>query len=286
MENSKIQWTDATWNPWHGCTKVSAGCKNCYMYRDKAKYGQDGSTVQRSKTQFTAPLKWKKPQLIFTCSWSDFFEPQADEWRAEAWEIIKQTPQHTYQILTKRPERIKKCLPKDWIVETESRDRPLELNYPNVWLGVSVENQQTAEERIPILNAVPAICRFISFEPLLEMIHLSRELSNFRPWDWDLIHWIIIGGESGNDSGIHRYRRCRNSWIKVMAYPFLKNQIPVFIKQLGTHLAKELSLKDRSGGNPDEWPANYLRFRQIPYHLIHDHRLQERYKKLKDAQNR
>ena len=104
MENTKIQWTEATWNPWHGCQKVSPGCKFCYMYRDKERYGQDATTVLRSKTKFKEPLKWKEPKVIFTCSWSDWFIEEADQWRDEAWETIRKTPQHTYQILTKSPK--------------------------------------------------------------------------------------------------------------------------------------------------------------------------------------
>ena len=91
-KNSKIQWTDDTWNPWHGCTKVSPGCKFCYMYRDKVKYGQEGKFVERSKTKFKDPLKWKESRLIFTCSWSDWFIKEADEWRPDAWDIIRKTP--------------------------------------------------------------------------------------------------------------------------------------------------------------------------------------------------
>ncbi|MDP9961663.1 DUF5131 family protein [Chryseobacterium lathyri] len=130
MEKTKIQWTEATWNPWHGCKKVSPGCKFCYMYRDKDRYGQDPTMVLKSKMTFKQPLKWKDPQLIFTCSWSDWFIEEADAWRNEAWGIIRKTPQHTYQILTKRPERIKDNLP----------DCFNELN--NVLIGVSVESQE------------------------------------------------------------------------------------------------------------------------------------------------
>src|SRR3990167_6883297 len=97
---SKIEWTNDTWNPWHGCTKVSEGCDHCYMFRDKVRYGQDPELVVRSKTTFTAPLKWKEPSLVFTCSWSDWFHKAADAWRDEAWAIIKATPHLTYQILT------------------------------------------------------------------------------------------------------------------------------------------------------------------------------------------
>lgn len=132
---SKIQWTGDTWNPWHGCQKVSPGCKFCYMHRDKDRFKKDGSILLRSGDSiFNKPLKAKEPTLFFTCSFSDWFEPRADEFRAEAWKIIKNTPQHTYQILTKRPERIKVHLPADW-----------GNGYPNVWLGVSVENQEYAK---------------------------------------------------------------------------------------------------------------------------------------------
>ena len=124
--NSKIEWTQATWNPWHGCIKVSAGCKFCYMYRDKERFQQNPMNVTRSKSRFNDPLKWEDPKLVFTCSWSDFFIPQADQWRSAAWDVIRKTPQHTYQILTKRPERIREHLP-GWFDALE-----------NVWIGVRI----------------------------------------------------------------------------------------------------------------------------------------------------
>lgn len=113
-KSSFIEWTQATWNPWHGCIKVSEGCRYCYMYRDKTRYGQNPKIISKSKTTFDDPLKWAEPQLIFTCSWSDWFIDAADDWRDEAWEIIRKSPHHTFQILTKRPERIADHLPSDW----------------------------------------------------------------------------------------------------------------------------------------------------------------------------
>ena len=245
-ESSKIQWTEATWNPWHGCLKVSKGCKFCYMYRDKERYGQDPTTVLKSKTNFKAPLKWKEPKIIFTCSWSDWFIEQADEWRNEAWEIIKNTPQHTYQILTKRPERIKQCLPNDW-----------GSGYKNVWLGVSIEDQE-AVKRADIISDVPTWIgnRFLSIEPLLEKLEIPKlTLEHFS--------WVIIGGESGNENGAYRYRECKIEWIDKLIFQCQKSNIPVFVKQLGTHLAKELKLKDSHGGNINEWPER-LRIREMP----------------------
>lgn len=260
---SKIQWTEATWNPWHGCTKVSPGCKFCYMYRDKDRYGQDPTTVLRSKTKFKAPLSWNEPKLIFTCSWSDWFIEEADQWRDAAWKVIKDTPQHTYQILTKRPERIKGCLPDDW-----------GSGYDNVWLGVSVENQKYAK-RIWHLCHTPAKVRFISAEPLIGRIDLGLDayLANedgaviFEKKLQELIHWVIIGGESGNETGKYGYRPCELGWIEAIIDQCKESNVPVFVKQLGTQLAKDMGLKDRHGGKIEEWP-DWLQIREMP-ELIH-----------------
>ena len=242
-KDSKIQWTDHTWNPWHGCTKVSPGCKYCYMFRDKERYGLDPNEVAKSKTMFKGPLRLKKPSNIFTCSWSDFFIEEADEWRNEAWEIIKQTPHHTYQILTKRPERIKDCLPEDW-----------GQGYSNVLLGVSVENNDLTH-RIDTLLATPAKYRFVSFEPLLELI----------PWkpEFAALDWIIIGGESGNKTGKYKYRYFSDQWLMPFIYHTRISGPALFIKQLGTHHATEYGLKDRHGGDMTEW-ADSIQIREFP----------------------
>lgn len=255
-ENTGIQWTDASYNPWTGCHKVSSGCRNCYMMRDKEKYGKDGNRVVRSKTTFNDPLKWKEPKLIFTCSWSDFFIEEADPWRNEVWEIIKKTPRHTYQILTKRPERIKDHLPGDW-----------GDGYPNVWLGVSVENQKAAEARIPLLANVPAEVRFLSCEPLLSSIDLTPFIGVCEDWDgiyyipW--FNWVIVGGESGNDAGKWLYRECKPEWIYDIVLKCTLIGVPVFVKQVGTHLSKVLKLKDRHGGDIEEWPETF-KIREFP----------------------
>ena len=231
------------------------------MYRDKSRYGDDPEKVIRSsKTTFNKPLKIKEPSLIFLASWSDFFIKEADEWRPEVWEIIKATPQHTYQILTKRPERIKKCLPDDW-----------GDGYPNVWLGVSVENQETANLRIPILTDIPAKVRFLSMEPLLERVVLDawwlRDeflLTNPKKQIRWGINWIIVGAESGNENGKYKYRPCKLEWMEDIVDQCKAHNVPVFIKQLGTYLSKELGLKDRHGGNIDEFPEE-LQVREMPY---------------------
>lgn len=250
VEQSKIQWTGVTWNPWHGCRKVSEGCRFCYMYRDKYKYGQDPRVVLKSTSNFSNPLKWESPQLVFTCSWSDWFIEEADEWRNEAWEIIKNTPQHTYQILTKRPERILRCLPKDW-----------GDGYPNVWLGVSVESNKV-KHRIITLTKVPARFRFVSAEPLIEELDLSD--------DYDVlsqkIHWMIIGGESGNETGKSRYRPCEISWIEKLIEQSIDNGVGVFVKQVGTYLAKQANMNDKHGGNINEW-VNTIKVREFPENI-------------------
>lgn len=213
-ERSVIEWTDSTWNPWRGCDKVSPGCAHCYMFRDQERYGKDPSVVTRcADGTFYAPVKSRKwaetrerciaekgSHLVFTCSWSDWFHEDADEWRAEAWQIIRDTPRSTYQILTKRPERIAECLPPDW-----------GEGYPNVWLGVTIENRRF-NHRAQMLEQVPAAVRFISAEPLLgPLVYDGSEDPDDHPWQdvtwsddyegWSLdlhgIDWIITGGESG-----------------------------------------------------------------------------------------
>jgi len=242
---TKIGWTQATWNPFHGCKKVSAGCKYCYMYRDKERYGQDPSDVVRSKSNFSAPLKWKEPKLIFTCSWSDWFIQEADGWRKALWQIIKDTPHHTYQILTKRPERIARCLPDDW-----------GNGYPNVWLGISAEDKQTFRERMDEFAKVKAKVKFLSAEPLLEYFDLTYGFDKG-------INWVILGGESGNETGKYLYRECQMEWFELMALDCVRCDVPVFVKQLGTHLAKQIKLKDRAGADMDEFPPK-LQLQQFP----------------------
>lgn len=238
---SEIQWTDGTWNPWHGCKKVSPGCLYCYMYRDKERYGQSPTTVLRSKTMFNEPLKWKEGKLIFTCSWSDWFIDEADGWREEAWDVIRQTPQNTYQILTKRPERIKEHL-------------PIYFNsLSNVWIGVSIEGEEQME-RLEYLKDLPCTT-FASFEPLISPIKWDKRM--------DALDWCIIGGESGNDIGKYRYRKAELEWMLNLIDGAKSAGVPCFVKQLGTYQAKQLDLKDRHGGNFEEFPEEF-KVREFP----------------------
>lgn len=177
-DRTEIEWTDATWNPWQGCHKVSLGCKHCYMFREKKRYGRDPNVVVRSKPHtFSLPLRLKRPQRIFTCSWSDFFIEEADSWRQEAWEIIRRTPHLSYLILTKRMDRAAWNLP--WA--------PWEDPWSHVWIGASVEDF-AHKHRIDSLRQIPAAGRFLSLEPLL---------GDLGKLDLTGISWVIVGGESG-----------------------------------------------------------------------------------------
>ncbi len=206
-KTSGIEWTHATWNPWHGCIKVSPGCKNCYMYRDKRRFGQNPQQIVRSKTTFFDPLSWARPSRIFTCSWSDWFLEEADEWREEAWDVIRSTPHHTYQILTKRPDRILNCLPGDW-----------NIGWENVWLGVSIENQEYLFRKQKLVD-VPCKVRFISAEPLIGAIDLGS---------LSLIDWVITGGESGPSA-----REMDVDWARSIRDQCLVADVPFFHKQNG-----------------------------------------------------
>jgi protein gp37 len=246
---TKIQWTDETVNFWVGCEKCSLGCKFCYMYRNESKYGKNPTEVRRTGySTFGRARFWSIPKRIFTCSYSDFFIDKADEWRGDAWEEIRETPQHQWQILTKRPQRIIKALPSDWG----------ENGYHNVWLGVSVESQEYMH-RVDELLKVPAAIRFISVEPLIAPV-------SFKDYNSEIlkkIDWVIIGGESGWETGLYRYRKCEIEWIKSIIDECRLSGTKVFVKQLGSDLAKRLGLKEKFGGDMNEWEKS-LQIREFP----------------------
>jgi protein gp37 len=220
-DSTAIGWTEKTWNPWHGCTKISPGCKFCFMYRDKARYGQDPTKIVRSKTTFCAPLKWHDPALVFTCSWSDFFIQEADLWRDDAWNVIRSTPHLTYQILTKRPERIPQCLPKDW----DRKDL-----WRHVQLGVSVESAEYRWRLMRLLE-IPAALHFASFEPLIgEVGNIVEFLPHCKMGSGMVcghrsLGWAIIGGESGPE------RRDMSMEAFESLVEQLRGFVPVYVKQ-------------------------------------------------------
>ena len=239
-EKTGIEWADATWNPWMGCKKVSAGCKNCYMFRDMTFYGRDPNVVTRAAdSTFRNPLKWAKSgklkngARIFTCSWSDFFIDKADGWRKEAWAVIKATPQYIYLILTKRPERITDSLPDDW-----------GDGYPNVWLLVSTEDQDNASKRWGRLQHVRAVVRGVSVEPFLSPI--SFDSFTHAP------EWIITGGESDRKSP----RPTNLDWVRDLRDYAALNRIPFFHKQHGgtKKINSAWGGRELDGRTHDEFP--------------------------------
>lgn len=251
MINSNISWTTHTWNPFMGCEKVSEGCKYCYMYKILTNNGKKSIENARnikitSDNNIEKPLSWKEGSKIFTCSMSDFFIDKADNIRPRLWEIIKKTPQHQYQILTKRPERILESLPSDWS----------EANYNHVWLGTSIENNNHLD-RVDTLKQVKCGIRWLSIEPLLEEVRLTPEILKG-------IHWVVVGGESGNDFGIYRYRPCELDWIEKIVLDCKTVGVPVFVKQLGTSLAKKYNLKNKKGEDITEWKRDSIIVRQFP----------------------
>ena len=255
---TNIQWTDATWNIARGCTKVDEDCKYCYMYRDSmAGTRYNPLDIVRTKTVFDLPLKIKEPSKIFTCSLTDFFHEAIDSYRNEAWDIIRKCPQHTFQILTKRPERIAEHLPPDW-----------NENFKNVWVGTSIGSEKGMKRIYDLISAFNEYknggrdlrkpITFISFEPLHEYIYTNLDLSTIMWFDW-----VIVGGESGNETGKYRYRPCELTWIEEIVHSFDSCGVAVFVKQMGTHLSKQLGMSDRHGGNINEFPA-HLQIRRFP----------------------
>lgn len=245
-DKTRISWSERTFNPWYGCRHVSPGCDNCYAESMLNRMHGKGffDTIRRSKT-WNDPLRWQKEaaganrvDLVFTCSLSDFFIQEADEWRPAIWGTIKRTPNLIYQILTKRPQLIAKRLPTDW-----------GTGYRNVWLGVSVENKQFLK-RMDVLRDVPAQVRFVSAEPLLEDIcpELSKHVDGF--------HQIITGGESGNGSDL--FRPMDQEWARRILRVCRKNDIAFFFKQSAARRTEMGTQLD--GQTYYEYPAAYYKY--------------------------
>lgn len=261
IQPSAIGWTKYTWNPWNCCNYVSPGCFFCYAEREiKGRFHQVFNRVSRSKSKFNLPRTLQKQvspdgplaeRLVFTCSRSDFFHHTADPWREEAWTLMRQNDLLIYQVLTKRIERAAERLPSDW-----------GEGYRQVWLGTSVESPGELH-RIITLSSIPAQTRFISFEPLIERIPVSLLQTKAMQQALQGIHWVIIGGESGFDPpSAFGYRPCQLSWIEELAAFFTGLGIAVFVKQMGTALAREMNLS-RDGKKPHEFPP-HLQLQQFP----------------------
>jgi protein gp37 len=256
-ERSNIEWTDATWNPVRGCSRVSPGCEHCYAermairmagsgepYAGLVEKGSNGPRwtrlVRFVSSELTTPLRWRKARRIFVNSMSDLFhEKLTNEQIAAVFGVMAMCPQHTFQVLTKRPVRMRKwfgwvqqsgsvlanvrtcvLLAEDalrrWKDGERAFNRPWPL--PNVWLGVSVEDQQRADERIPHLLATPAAVRFVSYEPALGAVYLARYLHG--------IDWVIAGAESGPGA-----RPMDEEWIRIVRDACALSSTPFFYKQ-------------------------------------------------------
>ena len=227
MAETQIEWTDATWNPVAGCSIMSAGCTNCYamqmakrleamqvekyagLTRRSGKRTIWNGIVRMDRDALAIPYGWKKPKKIFVNSMSDLFhDGVSDEFILSVWNVMRETPHHNYQILTKRPDRMATII-------TERIKNVL----PNVWLGTSVEDA-AVNHRIDSLRAVPAAIRFISFEPLIGPV---GEI------DLRSIHWAIVGGESGASA-----RPIREEWIDEIYGQCFEYKTAFFFKQWGT----------------------------------------------------
>jgi len=221
--NSKIEWTHHTFNPWWGCLKVSEACKNCYAEAWAKRVGQSvwGQTAPR---RFFGEQHWGEPkrlndrlngtgrrERVFCASMADVFEDRDDlaESRVRLWDVIRDTPNLDWLLLTKRPQNIARMLPADW-----------GDGWQNVWLGTTVENQRRADENLPHLLAVPAVVRFISAEPLLEEIDIRAYLSG--------LHWVITGGESGPKA-----RPSSPSWFRRLMLECMEEEVAFHFKQWG-----------------------------------------------------
>lgn len=214
MKTTKIEWTDKTWNPITGCSKISAGCANCYaevMSKRLCAMGQikykNGFTLTTHESALNEPVKWVKPHTIFVCSMSDLFHENVSfEFIDKVLHIIKSTPQHNYQILTKRAERMKEYFSERKVPK-------------NVWLGVTVDIA-TSKERIDALRVLDAPIKFLSCEPLLE---------DLGKINLDDIDWVIVGGESGV-----RARPMKEEWVMSLKTETEKQGSAFFFKQWGT----------------------------------------------------
>ncbi|MDI9393487.1 MAG: phage Gp37/Gp68 family protein [Synergistota bacterium] len=274
-DKSRIEWTDATWNPVTGCTPISMGCENCYAKRHAERFrgrfgypADDPFRVTFHEDRLEHPLRWAKPRKIFVCSMGDLFHDDVElEWLYKIFGVIARCPQHRFMVLTKRPARMRIFfntpipVPGHYGYYIKREGVPLEV-FNHLWLGVTAENQRTADERIPILLQIPAAVRFVSVEPMLGPVDISpwdkcdlcgRLRNSFDPdkilgvWGSSFCHehynpfngcegtyerhaldWVICGGESGPGARpMHPY------WAQSLRDQCVNAQVPFFFKQWG-----------------------------------------------------
>uniref|UniRef100_A0A6H1ZDZ4 Phage protein Gp37/Gp68 n=1 Tax=viral metagenome TaxID=1070528 RepID=A0A6H1ZDZ4_9ZZZZ len=241
---SKIEWTDETWNPITGCTKISPGCKNCYAERmakrlaGRCGYPKDSPfEVALHPDKLDQPLRWRKPRRVFVCSMGDLFhEDVPTPWIYDVFQRMESCPQHIFMLLTKRPERMRSMVMggvTGW--ETSHRE--------HIWLGVTAENQEQADKRIPVLLSIPAAVRFVSVEPMLSTVDLCHLQPNDPPVEIDALNgthgvtrphggksakldWVICGGESGPGA-----RPMHPDWARGLRDQCVGAGVPFFFKQ-------------------------------------------------------
>lgn len=243
-ENSGIEWTHHTFNPWIGCTKISPACDNCYAEAYDKRYGGEhwGPKAERRRTAFSNwnnPRRWNRQAenegirlRVFCASLADVFDNAVPvEWRNDLWTLISETPNLDWLLLTKRPQNIAKMLPLDWHTKINGC-------YENVWLGTTVENEQEADRRIPHLIDVKAAVHFLSCEPLLGPVNISMYLSKAE-WrglpGWQSSHeidWVIAGGESGPNA-----RPSNPEWYRSLRDQCIDAGVPFLFKQWGEYVS-------------------------------------------------
>lgn len=248
---SSIEWTDRTWNPVTGCSKISPGCANCYAAGIAKRFWGDRpfTDVQFHPERLEQPTKWRKPQRVFVNSMSDLFHGDVPLVQTlQVWSVMKECPRHTFQILTKRPQRMLDVI--RWMSNHYEGDGFSPLS--NVHLGVTVENQKAADKRIPLLMQTPAAIRFLSCEPLLEPIDLRL--------DKYPVDWAIVGGESGPKA-----RPFHLEWAEDIIEQCQVAGVKVFVKQIGSNPRYDSMPYGTTGkGNdPTQWPVS-IQVRQLP----------------------
>ena len=266
MARTKIAWSEFSWNPVIGCTKIATGCKNCYAekmatrlatmplqsyYRHVVQNGKWNGDVYCMKNRLSDPLHWRKPRRIFVCSMSDLFHEDVPfEFIHKIFVTMKNTPRHTYQVLTKRPERV-----KAFVCWEEQRMRAdidwVLLPLDNVWLGTSCSTQDEVDKNIPILLRTPAAVRFLSIEPLLSQVDLDQPCPG-SIWATGLDQ-IIVGCESlhGGRSG----RPCKIEWVRDIVRQCKDAGVKIFVKQI--------EINGKVSHDPAEWPED-VRVRENP----------------------
>jgi protein gp37 len=242
-DRSPIEWTDATWNPVTGCTKVSPGCRHCYAETLAERFRgvpghpfEQGFDLRLWPARLELPLRWRTPRRVFVNSMSDLFhEGVPDDFIARVFDTMRRASWHRFQVLTKRPERMARFLARH-------AERPLRATHPNVWLGTSVESGRYVG-RAEIVASLAASVRFLSCEPLLGPLDLAHVLGTTG------INWVIVGGESG-----HGARAMDPAWVRAIRRQCRVARVPFFFKQWGG-VRKHLTGRHLDGRTHDAMPA-------------------------------